>query len=171
MIQYNEIQPLRFFEDKTELQQHNYYEKNHFNIKHSLVYCPSDRFIAFAFNIPTSLFVIDSCKLYCANDSTVVYDLKTRLVNATDLRVNSYTNQQTGDNIHRVEYQPSEGFILSAVKDYIPERVCYCKIVVKNPGTGETKAYRSDFCEIYGSAQSVSLIAVEFDHTLIRTAL
>ena len=159
---YNQIQPLRIYEDLAGMQQHDYYEKNHFNIKHSLVYASDERFIPFSFDIPTNLINISSCKLYCANESTVVFDIIDKLVNADNLKIVSYTNQMTGIVGHRVMFQCSEGFTTN-----INGKLCYLKIIVNNPATAETKTFRSDFVQIIVTTtgvirQILELIPTEF---------
>lgn len=151
IIDINRIQPLRWFEDLSEKENVNYYEKQHGNFSSSFVLCPSDKLIPFSLNIPTLYTSVYSLKLMCANGSTVIYDIKAKLKTATDLRFVSFYDPD-GNIQHVIEYRPSDGFFGSVV-EYVPLGVGYLVMIVKNMALGTSATYRTDLLNIFDKSE------------------
>ena len=162
---FDKIQPLRYFLNSSEFINRNYYEKEHYNIAHNLVYAPENLFIPFGFNVPTLYTNIVSAKLYCPDETTEHFDFKAKLKNATDLKLISFTDSE-GILQHRVEYRPSDGFFYGGAVVYIGIGPCIMKIVLNNPNTGKTATYRTDLIRIFDKDEAATGVLAATDLTL-----
>jgi hypothetical protein len=167
-MEFADIQPLRIYEDKAELQRSAYYEKNKHNVSNVFTLVPEDLFIPFIINIPSNFTFIVYAKLYCPDNTTVKFDFKTNLKNATDLKIVSFTDEN-GITRNRVQYLPSEGFLVGGSASNIPLGLGYLKVHVKNPITGAEAFYRSDLFKVFDKDEAPTGGVLISDPTLIAT--